>query len=384
MFSERSSFGLVSFNNPTDNAGLSVVRRLDSMTTSKLARYTRLVHLMCVAAADAANVKVQIRNIPGSDAYVMIAMDDQQNARTNLNRIGSRLAHKLRVRGFVERSDGMFELQTPEGDFVYVDQPVCQAAGEGLFPPSIAISPMIMQQRATLGPTRPSVPPIETTNIAPYERDLVEAVSAALDAGLHLTKDIIGFVARRLPDPAQERELPEIVFVTGEAFEIVQARRKQAIADLVGTSRGTWIPVRYSYDNHTHYQAFMADGMGRATTGGSSWPAKPSWSEVRDLMASGEISAIRHTIETERQIARNLDAIAALNIKQDSAFRNLRIGGHSMSSAVVTVVDELEGRVTLQFKKRGSSRLYTTNVNAEELAQQSVPESVPDVSPQMG
>lgn len=354
------------------------------MTTSKLARYTRLGHLMAVAAANDAGVRVQIRGVPGSDAYVMITMADPQNAAANLDRIGRRLAHKLRVRGFVERSDGLFELETADGDFVYFDQPLT-GGDNGLFRPQISLNPMILRQRAPLGKPRAPVPPTEdASSLTPYEQDLTAAVAAALDAGLHFTQDVASFVASRLPDPAIEQELPEITFVTGEEYEIVKARRDKAIADISASPRGTLMPVRHDYDGHVHYQALMSDGMGHArgaATSGATWSNKPSWAEVRDWMVSGEISTTRHSIETKRQVARNLEAISALDLKVGSTFRNLKLAGQNASTIRATVVDELEGRVTLEFTKRGSAHLYSTNLNAEELAKLLEPEVKPDVQP---
>jgi hypothetical protein len=220
-----------------------------------------------------------------------------------------------------------------------------------------------------------------------YLHDLRKACEGAIE-GRHFGDEArTAFVLGMLADAGCENprflgtvRMPD--FGEKDAFQAARAERAGLIEQ---SSRGTWLLTIQSHEANepgaVWYAPMIAAGGGQLGSTFGHHLRPPSFEIVRAKMVGRESYLVVCTIQSERQIAANIQALARLSPSIGTTYRNLAIDGVAYSRAEVTEInpahdpshvivgpdDRGDGYVRLTLRKRGSKKRYTATIAARRL-----------------
>lgn len=217
-----------------------------------------------------------------------------------------------------------------------------------------------------------------------FQDQLKAATAEAIDAGLTYNRDVNSFVLERvgLFDPAKEHLIGTVDRLEGDTFESWQQKMATAEAQVVNAPRGHYVLLNHNSNPNGSFTALFSTGLGVAVGGHHDYhPTPPAWKDLWRRAVEYEIYIHRQTIEADRELAADLEAIETAGLEEGREIRNVSINGANYSTLTITAVNAKNGMVDLSLVKRGSSRRYARSIRASNLAKIADLEPAPSFSP---
>lgn len=212
---------------------------------------------------------------------------------------------------------------------------------------------------------------MDATPLEKYTSARRSAVEGAIDAGLHLKRDVNAFVVERVQhlDPAEERLLGQLHRSADDSFESWHKKREDAEALVARAPRGHYILLRHIPGDTAAIDVRISDGRGIATGGKYDLhETQPVWTDLMRSVVEYEIYTTRRTLEQEREAAEDLAVVEEFDFTAGRQFKAVTIGGSSFSTIEINAINDKTGMIDLKLTKRGSAKEYTSSLRASDLA----------------